>query len=139
MARFSANAQSTVPRDSMVLTLAVDLARELGVDDESGGGLGRDLGDRFEHVGRDAGFHRLERVPGREAGPGAGGVAGRDGARLDAVRLHLLEDLLHLLGEGLGDGLRLLAGELAGHHELLGVELADADPVLDLLVHDAAG
>ena len=134
-ARVSANAQSTAPRDSSVLTRPAKMRASLGLTLKPGGGTGRGRGDGLERVERDAGLDRLERVPGREAGPRPGGEAGRDGSRLDAPHLHLLEDLLQLLGEGLGDRLGLLAGELARHHELLGVELADADPVLDLLVH----
>ncbi len=86
----------------------------------------------------DARFDRLERKLGAEPGPGAGepAVVGR---RLDDPALDFLEHLLHLVGERLGDRLGLAAGQVAGHHELLGVELADADPVLDLLVHERLG
>ena len=59
--------------------------------------------------------------------------------RLDGPAPDLFQDLVQLLVERLGDRLGFLAGELAGHHELLGVQLADADPILDLLVHDRLG
>ena len=58
------------------------------------------------------------------ARPGAAEAA--VGLRLAGASLDLFEDLLHFLGEHLGDGLGLFAGELAGQDELLGVELADA-------------
>jgi len=45
-------------------------------------------------------------------------------------------DLSHLLVEGLGDRLGLFHRELSGHHQALGVELADTEPVANLAVHD---
>ena len=44
----------------------------------------------------------------------------------DLAAVDLVVDLLHLLAERLGDRLGLVGRELAGHDELLGVELADA-------------
>ena len=95
------------------------------------------LGDLSQSVDRDAGLDRSERETGREAGPGPAEAAVR--LRLAGASLDFFEDLLHFLGKHLGDRLGLFARELAGQHELLGVELADADPILDLFVHDRLG
>ena len=61
------------------------------------------------------------------------------GLWLAGAALDFFEHLLHFLGEHLGDRLGLFARELAGEDELLGVELADADPILDLFVHERLG
>ena len=71
--------------------------------------------------------------------PGPGPAEAAVGLRLAGAALDLVEHLLHFLGKHLGDRLGLVARKLAGQDELLGVELADADPILDLLVHERLG
>ncbi len=97
-----------------------------------------DLGDVLEQFVRDARLDRIVRIGGLEPLPG-GVEAGLDlsRGRLDVV--DLVVNRLELVAEGFGEGLGLIDRKVARHDQVLGVELLDARPVLDLLVHDRLG
>ena len=111
---------------------------DLGVAVEAGGYRAGRLGDRAQGLVRDPGLDRREREVGRQARPGPA-EAGLHRHRVVLAAVDLAVLLLHLVAEGLGDRLDLVGRELAGHDELLGVELADRHPVADLAVHQRLG